>query len=394
MIPKQFDRIETGDVQSLLTNQVCERRTLEYKQALPTNSDGDKKEFLADVSSFANAAGGDLLYGIEEKRDANGQCTGEPDAVPGLAGINADQEILRLESIIRDGVEPRIPGVHVRPIGGFSAGPVLLIRIPKSYVSPHMVTYKQSSRFFSRTSKGKYQLDVTEIRSAFALSESLPDRIRRFRDERLGRIVAGDTVEYLRDGPKVVLHLVPVSAMELSGGVQVYGLAGLSTRLPPMSSGSYDHRYNFDGYLTHNTRDNPPVCHSYTQLFRTGAVEAVDGRILFGRQPADKLFPAPAVERQLLTAARTYLSLLKDLEVQPPLVVMVTLLDVRGYYISSRDGDTWAAFDRDNLLLPDQLVEDLDMNADMLLRPAFDAMWQASGWLRCFSYDEQGRRLY
>lgn len=87
------------------------------------------------------------------------------------------------------------------------------------------------------------------------------------------------------------------------------------------------------------------------------------------------------------------MNILKGLDVQPPVVVMVTLLGVRGFYIAGRDGDTWAAFDRDDLLLPDQLVEDLDADVNSILRPVFDAMWQASGWLRCYSYDEEGGRI-
>jgi len=33
------------------------------------------------------------------------------------------------------------------------------------------------------------------------------------------------------------------------------------------------------------------------------------------------------------------------------------------------------------------------VDADELLKPAFDAMWQASGWMRCFNYDESGKRV-
>jgi hypothetical protein len=54
------------DLQRLLSNRVPESRSLEYKQSLPGGNDADRKEFLADVSSFGNATGGDLIYGIAE----------------------------------------------------------------------------------------------------------------------------------------------------------------------------------------------------------------------------------------------------------------------------------------------------------------------------------------
>jgi hypothetical protein len=49
----------------LVDNQVSEHKTIEYKEALLGNADGDKKEFLADVSSFANESGGDYRVYIE-----------------------------------------------------------------------------------------------------------------------------------------------------------------------------------------------------------------------------------------------------------------------------------------------------------------------------------------
>ncbi|MEH2303471.1 MAG: RNA-binding domain-containing protein, partial [Nostoc sp.] len=104
MINKQFDLIDKIDIDALIYNGVAEKRTLEYKEKLPGNSDDDKKEFLADISSFANASGGDIIYGIQEQRDSNNKTTGIPEAANGVGAINSDAEIRRLENIIRDGV--------------------------------------------------------------------------------------------------------------------------------------------------------------------------------------------------------------------------------------------------------------------------------------------------
>src|SRR5664280_2298642 len=137
MTSREFDTITNADVEALVTNAVAEGRTIEYKQQLPGNSDEEKREFLADVSSFANAGGGDILYGVVEKRDSDNKPTGIPEKAQGLPGINTDSEILRLDESIRSGIDPRIPGYRIRGIDGFSAGPVLLIRVPKSWASPH-----------------------------------------------------------------------------------------------------------------------------------------------------------------------------------------------------------------------------------------------------------------
>ncbi len=103
MIAKPIDQITEKELQTLVDNAVLEKKTLEYKQLLPNNSDGDKKEFLADVSSFANASGGDLIYGL-----VSDNVTGAPLKVEGIELVNVDQEIARLDNSIRDGIEPRI----------------------------------------------------------------------------------------------------------------------------------------------------------------------------------------------------------------------------------------------------------------------------------------------
>src|SRR5207244_6460197 len=114
MIPKEFDSIGKEDIEALVANAVSEGRTVEYKEQLPGGTDDDKREFLADASSFANAGGGDLIFGVREKRDAAGKPTGIPEAAVGLAGINADAEKRRLEDMLRAGIDPRIPAVRFK----------------------------------------------------------------------------------------------------------------------------------------------------------------------------------------------------------------------------------------------------------------------------------------
>jgi predicted HTH transcriptional regulator len=183
---KPLESIDEGDLQELIDNQVPEGKTIEYKEALPGNSDGDKKEFLADVSLFANAAGGNLIFGMKED-------SGTLVEIRGLQISNVDAEILRLENIIQTGIAPRLPVVHIHsvPLPSKPQQCALIIRVRKSWLSPHMVTFRNDSKFYTRNSRGKYQLDVSELRTAFLLSETTAERIRNFRAERLSMIVAG-----------------------------------------------------------------------------------------------------------------------------------------------------------------------------------------------------------
>jgi hypothetical protein len=137
-----------------------------------------------------------------------------------------------------------------------------------------MITFQSESRFFSRTNAGKYPLDVTEIRSAFALSETLPEKVRRFRDERLARIVADETPLTLVPSPKIILHVLPISALEPGAQIDLGFVAQQLARLQLIYSGVWNHRYNFDGFLTYGTSTQSSLVSSYLQVFRHGAIEA------------------------------------------------------------------------------------------------------------------------
>src|SRR5258707_11196562 len=213
MIENLIDNINKNDIQSLVDAKKSERRTLDYKLQLPGNSDADKREFLYDVSSFANAAGGDLVYGIADEKDATGKATGLPASADGLTLPNPSDAIARLENVVRDGIDPRIQGIQWQRVDGFSNGPVIVMRIPKSLTGPHMVVFGGMGRFYSRNSTGKYPLDVGEIRSAFMESTAIGDRLRAFRRKRVEHIMG--LLAPLGQMPiaKTVLHLIPLSIL-------------------------------------------------------------------------------------------------------------------------------------------------------------------------------------
>ena len=58
MLPLNIEEVKSDHIAALVANQVAERKVLEYKEKLPEGNNGAKKEFLADVCSFANSLGG------------------------------------------------------------------------------------------------------------------------------------------------------------------------------------------------------------------------------------------------------------------------------------------------------------------------------------------------
>lgn len=323
MIQKPFDSINKTDIDNLIQNQVVESRTIEYKQALPGNSDDDKREFLADVSSFANGGGGDLLFGIVAH-------DGVPQNPTGL-NIVADIEILRLENILREGLGPRIQGIRFLPISGFPNGIILLLRIPMSWNSPHMITFKNLSRFFTRNSRGKYQMDVSELKSAFDFSESMTVKILRFRDERLARIIAGETPVSMVEGPKLILHILPMSSFGSSFSLDISQLEQQQINLMPIRANGWDHRINLDGIVTYtNIRDRADFL-TYCQIYRAGQIEAVNAGLVIENQ--GEYFIDTLYELDVIDAVTRYLTVLKTLNVSCPIVVLITLIGVAGAHL-------------------------------------------------------------
>jgi len=91
----------------------------------------EKNKFLAGIVSLVNTEGGDLILGVKEE-------DGIPVDFCGLEITNADEEINRLEKIIRNGVEPKITGHEFHAINLSNGQPILILRLPSSWAKPHV----------------------------------------------------------------------------------------------------------------------------------------------------------------------------------------------------------------------------------------------------------------
>jgi len=391
-LDKSLESIREADLQELIADAFTERAVIDYKSQLPGNTDGDKKEFLADVSSFANAVGGHLVYGMEEM-------AGLPTALAGVQALDANAEKLRLEQIIRSGVAPRIPSIEIgEPIRLSNGRSVFIIRVPRSWISPHMVTYQGHSKFYSRNSAGKYPLDVQEIRTAFLSSESTTDRLRDFRAERISKIVAGITPAKLQAGLRIVVHVIPLSALDTRQRFDPSALRGIHRpgELQPIySSTVYNSRFNFDGYLiSEQFNDNSTIVAAYLQLFRNGIFESVN--TLVHLHPADrKFFPSFEFEGKLLQSLPQYFAALKKLGMRPPVFLALSLIGISGY---SMDIPQPAALglaysqggriENESLLLSEVMIESFECDLGEALKPACDAVWNAAGWAGTIFYEK------
>lgn len=386
MINKDIDQITEQDLQELIDEGTIEIKTLEYKVELPGGTDSEKKEFLADVSSFANASGGDIIYGIISDKS-----TGKPLELKGLSITNADNEILRLENIIRDSIEPRIPSINIKSIQLTNSQYVIIIRIPRSWNKPHRIKFQDYHKFYSRASNGKYLLDVGELRTIFNLSDTLAEKIRRFREDRISSIIADQTFIPLGENPKIVLHLIPLISFELGQRHVVSTVGREPGDMFPIGVNGYDTRYNLDGYLTFINSSEDARLGAYTQFYRNGIIESVNGLMIPHRGKGMRI-PSLRYEMSLIKSLRGYLSLMKGSFIEPPILLFLSLLDVIGYTLEIPPLISSGGYpiDRDNLLLPEVAIENYDEPAKKILKPCFDSIWNACGLERDFNYDENG----
>lgn len=163
-------------------------------------------------------------------------------------------------------------------------------------------------------------------------------------------------------------------------------------QLLPISGGVDGQRFNFDGVLTYSRPQRAEGAEGYVQMFRSGAIEAVDAYILGDpMRTGTSHIPSVAYERDLIEATSRYMRLLAATAgVEPPIFAMLSMLGVRGFKIITDYAYESHPIDRDNLILPESLLEDYAMEATALLRPAFDVIWQSCGYAASGNYDTEG----
>ncbi|MEK7994461.1 MAG: ATP-binding protein [Planctomycetota bacterium] len=381
MIPKPLEQIDESVLRSLIADAVAEGKTIDYKRELPGSSDADKKEFLADVSSFANTSGGDLVFGV-------GEDEGMPTQIVGVESGDLDFEICRLDSIVASGLEPRIR-YGIRLVTCQGGCKVLVIRVERSWVGPHRVIFKGHDKFYGRNSAGKYPLDVAELRAEFTLSETVVERIRAFRTDRIIALSNNQTPVPFTATPKLVLHCIPIQSFASRRQYDLLQFDERPDRLPPMAASGWSRRINLEGIVCYSGSE---PAYSYVQVYRNGVLEAVHGSLLGCEYRGERLIPSIAYEKTVYEYLPHCFRVLKEIGCNVPIVVAVSLTNVRGLRMGDdRHGfDVGHAIDVDTLILPETVVEDFGTPPGKILKPIFDLVWNACGYRASKNLDSEG----
>jgi hypothetical protein len=376
MISKRIADVGLDDLEALLGN-VREGKTIEYKRELPAHSDAEKVKLLKAVSSFANTSGGDLIIGLAADGDL-------ASSITGLPLVESDSYRLRVEQVLASGLEPRLPKYEVHSVQIDQDRYALIIRATRSWLAPHRVTI--NGKFYGRTSAGSYELDVGELRSAFVQSATLAERIRQFRTDRIAKIAAGVTAFRLLPGGTYVLHVVPFSAFESTAVVPIGDVSQQPHLFPPIARDSPPHwQINFDGFVTASNADGPSKPQrSYVQVFRSGAIEALNSSLTLGES---NNIPLPTVLAATIKYAAKYAHSLQSIGIEPPYAVLASMVDVQGKKLLHGFPDTFAGtegliIDQNQLHFGEAIFETVPKTqeeAARLLRSTLDHMANTAG---------------
>lgn len=361
------------------------------REILPEERDKIKSELAADICAFANARGGWIICGMKE--DGQGRAL----ELVGLGQFNEDDLIKRIRQTADSQIEPRIMGLDFKVIGlqDTSKGKALVIYIPNSLNKPHWV--KQPKKFYIRRSRDKVEMELHELREAFNLSETLVERIKAFRHSRIKALISGDSEEIpvTRVGfahPTIVTHVIPFGFSEFYGSVDLKKVAS-TPQTPLLSNFVGRSLFNSDGYLLRNPSNSTPnEWDGYIQVFRDGTLESA--QTLQWRNDNGRRFTLLIyIEDLCLSLIEASLRIQDHLDVAAPLIISAALINAQGLILSRGNNylaDVQTPCPRNKILPVDIVIENYEENLREVLRPIFDVFWNAGGFSRSLSYDNDG----
>ncbi|HZY37117.1 MAG TPA: ATP-binding protein [Mucilaginibacter sp.] len=378
---KDVDHISLQEIQQLVTSKISEGPQLEFKLTPALQQSSEKKEFLGDVSAFANSSGGTIFYGIREDK-------GKAVAVEGFPCFDNDALILKVTSIIRDGLEPilSIRDFSIQILNLENNRVVMIIHVAQSPGRPHSIAYDHSGKYFGRGPAGKYQMKDSEIRIAMAETAALADNIRKMQQGRFDIALANPPVQLL-PGPKIMLQLFPEESIRSKKQHLLDRDPRDARLLRPLGNVDHSYGHNAEGMI-HTARQPGAYANSaYLQVFRNGVIETVNTITIL---PA--ILDADLIERYVIMAVRDYLAFYKNWGTETLVRCYLTIDGLGKQYLHSQHAillALGAQIPPQRIIFGELVLHPYDfVFADLL--PWFTVLWNAFGYSRSFNFSDGG----
>ena len=184
---------------SQINDRTPESHTLDYKAVLNIREKEKKEriELCKDVSSFANEAGGVLLYGVPED---NASGTPIPKDISYCGLLPTPNIETTVENILTACIEPPLTELFIKRLYPVEIAPkeLLIIYHPASWNKPHMVHGYKNYRYYRRGEFQSVPMKEREIEVAYFTRKSATEHAERFIKETNFGIAPEDSVKYIR----------------------------------------------------------------------------------------------------------------------------------------------------------------------------------------------------
>lgn len=365
MIERPLDQITLDDIEALVRFQRSESRTLDFKEAFPSGGHKGVRDFLADVTAFANTDGGDIIIGVRE--DKNGVAA----EVVGIDPNGLDQELRRIDDQLRSLVDPSVPSFKVRELQQPDGNSVLVMRVGASLIAPHRVAYDKSSRFYRRANRSNFEMNTAEIRQAFAASRDYPDRIRDLHQKAVAAIQGSDMPTRIVAGPTLIVTVAPLSVLREARDIRVTRDYAV---LPPHTISSIRNVVGLEGLIVLVDPDPVQGARSWSVNHRLGYVDLAwaIGSKTHGR---DLVHPKRVVHG-LPGTVTSAIARLRMHGIEGPWIVMATLEAVGGFEMVLGDGYPVGPAWRNSAYLGEVVDDTMDEQA---VQPLVESFWRLFG---------------
>lgn len=366
MIDKPLNQITLDDIEKLVSSRCSEGPTLDFKQAFPSADDKGTRDFLADVTAFANTDGGDLIIGVKE--DGNGVATE-------LVGINPeglDEAVRRVEDQVRSCVDPRVPMFTVQQVYLTNGKIVLVMRVGASLIAPHRITFKGSSRFYRRGNRSNYEMSTAELRQAFAASIDLPNRIRDLHRKAVEATTGKDMPCRIKTAPIAVLTMAPLSVLREPRDINWTRETAVA---PPDGTITPCITIGLDRLIAHSPiEEETGSARAWAINHRRGYL---DFAWMIGHQARGEKYVWPKYFQPELTKAATKsIQTLNSFGIEGPWIAMLTLSGIRDHRIIGGDDYLTAAAWQDPAYLGEIIDNAMSPEA---LDPFVQGFWRLFG---------------
>jgi hypothetical protein len=279
---------------------------------------------------------------------------------------------------LHDGVRPQLPLVRIAEVKLKNGKSVVIVRVPKSWSAPHRVVLSGHGHFYARSPSGNYKLDVEGLRAAFLATHAFGERTKQFVAERLIRIKAGLAPVRLLETGRAILHVVPLNTKSVS-------------YLPPLTKNLLSNvelllgyagqpRYNLAGCVSSDGAQNEESA-GYIQLFREGPIEWVGP--LMTRVASGPELSGGSLVYEVNRALGASLHMFRDRDIAGPYSVVLSFMNIGSYRLASASTVSRHSCGEDDFTLPDVLIDGTEDLAKSVLKPIYDALWNAYGFEKC-----------